>query len=341
VPRVVGTDPGTSSLDILLLDDGRVADQSRLTPADLRSDPAVLSSVLDRWAPIDLIAGPSGYGLPLIRGDALSEHDLDLMALVRPDERGIDLGVIGFRSWVRAFVAAGHPILFLPGLIHLPTVPAHRKLNTIDLGTPDKLSVAALALRVDAETCPGGLAGSTFAVVEVGTAFTAVLVVARGQLVDAAAGTRGPLGLRSGGAWDGEVAYWRSPLSKNDLFRGGSADLGPEGPAALGESLRKHATGLQSVTPFDRVYISGAGLERPDVLDLVTKALEPLARVIRLENLPAARVKHATQGAALLADGLSGGRHSDLVASLRLLEASGTVLDWLRPGLSPPRPRQS
>ena len=38
-----------------------------------------------------------------------------------------------------------------------------------------------------------------FAVVELGSVFTAVLVVAQGRLVDAAAGTRGPLGVRSGG----------------------------------------------------------------------------------------------------------------------------------------------
>ncbi|MDR3632864.1 MAG: DUF1464 family protein, partial [Isosphaeraceae bacterium] len=46
-----------------------------------------------------------------------------------------------------------------------------------------------------------------------------------------------------------------------------------------------------------------------------------------LPALPGAWVKHAAQGAALLADGLAGGRYADLVASLRLREASGTVLD--------------
>ncbi|MCA1684456.1 MAG: DUF1464 family protein, partial [Planctomycetia bacterium] len=224
--RVVGTDPGTSSLDLLLLADGAVVDQARLTPEALRADPGSLSAVLARWAPIDLIAGPSGYGLPLVHGVAFTERDLDLMSLVRPDQRGDDLGVIGFRSWVRAFVASGHPVVFLPGLIHLPTVPAHRKLNTIDLGTPDKLAVAALALRADAAVSGGDLADSTFAVVELGSAFSAVLVVSGGRLVDASAGTRGPVGVRSGGAWDGEVACWRSPLSKNDLFRGGLDDLG-------------------------------------------------------------------------------------------------------------------
>lgn len=330
MPRVVGTDPGTSSLDLLLLAEGTVVDQASLTPEALRADPSALASILARWGAIDLIAGPSGYGLPLVRGEAFTDRDLEHMSLVRPDERGDDLGVIGFRSWVRAFVASGLPVVFLPGLIHLPTVPAHRKLNTIDLGTPDKLAVAALALRFDSAERGGDLNLSTFAVIEIGSAFTAVLVVSNGQLVDASAGTRGPIGLRSGGAWDGEVACWRSPLSKADLFRGGLIDLGPEGPEAFRESLIKHVGALQAVTPFDRLYLSGAGADRPEIAPLAA-SLARFGRLSPLPSLPLARVKHAAQGAALLADGLAGGPNADLVASLRLRESSGTTLDWLRP----------
>jgi len=36
--RVAGADPVTSSLDLLLLDDGRVRDQCRFRPDELRSD---------------------------------------------------------------------------------------------------------------------------------------------------------------------------------------------------------------------------------------------------------------------------------------------------------------
>jgi predicted butyrate kinase (DUF1464 family) len=39
--------------------------------------------------------------------------------------------------------------------------------------------------------------------------------------------------------------------------------------------------------------------------------------------------KHAAQGAALLADGLAGGRSAPLVAALGIREAHGTVLDHL------------
>jgi predicted butyrate kinase (DUF1464 family) len=335
--RVVGTDPGTTSLDLLLLADGVVVDQARLTPEALRDEPSTLIATLERWSPIDLVAGPSGYGLPLVRGSDLTEDHLDQMSLVRPEHRGIGAGIVGFRAWVRTLADSGFPIVFLPGGVHLPTIPAHRKLNAIDLGTPDKVAVAALALWADARGRAGGYDQATFALVEIGSAFTAVLVVERGRLVDAAAGTRGPIGIRSQGSWDGEVAYWRGPLSKNDLFRGGLVDLGCEGPEAFRESLIKHVAGLQALTRFDRLYLSGAAVERPDIAQSAAEALGPFGTIEPLAKLPGAWVKHAAQGAALLADGLAGGRHCDLVASLALYESSGSVWDYLRPPLTADR----
>jgi predicted butyrate kinase (DUF1464 family) len=51
---------------------------------------------------------------------------------------------------------------------------------------------------------------------------------------------------------------------------------------------------------------------------------------VRAVSGPAARAKAAAQGAALLADGLAGGRWAPLVERLRLREASGTALDHVR-----------
>ncbi len=328
---MVGTDPGTSSLDLLLLADGEVAGQTRLEPGTLRADPNALINQLHAWEPIDLIAGPSGYGLPLVRGEDLTGEQMDQMALVRPDQRGHDTGVLGFRSWVRSLAASGLPVMFLPGGVHLPTIPTYRKLNSIDLGTADKVAVVALALHVDAEARAADLSDSTFAVVELGSVFSAILVVSDGRIVDASAGTRGPIGVGSGGCWDGEVAYWRSPVLKDDLFHGGLTDLGAEGPAAFRESLRKHVAGLKAVTPFERIYLSGASADRPEIAALALEACDSLVSIIRLPSLPGAWVKHAAQGAALLADGLSGGRHAALVLTLELRKASGTVYDGLRP----------
>jgi predicted butyrate kinase (DUF1464 family) len=331
VIRVVGTDPGTSSLDLLLLVDGEVVGQARLTPEVLQADPCALVAVLRGWEPLDLVAGPSGYGLPLVRSELFQDKHLEEMSLVRPDEKDRPGGVIGFRRWVRSIVGAGIPTVFLPGGVHLPTIPKHRKVNAIDLGTADKVAVVALALWAECGDRQIPPSAARFALVEIGTVFTAILVVAEGKIVDTSAGTRGPIGVRSGGSWDGEVAHWRAPLFKGDLFRGGLVDLGPLGPDAFRESLAKHTAALQAITPFERIYLSGASLQDPGIASLANEALLPFGELTLLPSLPNAWVKHAAQGSALLADGLAGGRHGSLLTSLALREASGTVWDYLAP----------
>lgn len=329
--RVAGTDPGTSSLDLLVLQDGGVTEQCRFTPDQLRNEPSAPVDWLRQRGPLDLIAGPSGYGLPLVSAAACAERELALMSLVRPDERGQGGGVAKFNSVVRAFCASGLPVVFLPGVIHLPTVPAHRKLNRIDLGTADKLCVAALALALDMERRRP--AEATFCVLELGSVFTASLVVQGGRLVDGAGGTSGPRGWGSGGAWDGEVAYLLSPLGKRDLFVGG-AGADPDRQVALAgfrEGLLRCVAGLHAVTPFDRLLLSGRLLEvEPELAETVPADLARFGTVTRMPSLPGAWVKHAAQGAALLADALAGGSWAPLVDALQLRNAAGTVLDWLR-----------
>lgn len=331
--RVAGCDPGTSSLDLLILDRGAVAEQCRFSPEQLQADPAAPAAWLKERGPFDLVAGPSGYGLPLVLARDCSAKDLALMNLVRPEEHGHSRGVVRFSALLRAFCTSALPVVFLPGVIHLPTVPAHRKINRIDMGTADKLCVAALALarHVEQHNCP--LETAHLCVLELGSAFTACLVLRGGQIVAGVGGTSGPPGWCSGGCWDGEAAYLLSPLSKSDLFAGGVsfADQRAEGAAACCEELVKMIAGLQAVTPFDQLYLSGRLLEsQPDLAQQLRQELERFAPVALLSPLPGAWVKAAAQGAALIADGLAGGGFQAVVERLRLRQASGTVLDWLR-----------
>jgi predicted butyrate kinase (DUF1464 family) len=321
--RVAGADPGTSSLDLLVLDDGVVADQCRFAPEQLRADPTLPVRWLEERGPFAMVAGPSGYGLPLIPAREATDVQIRLMSLVRRDELGREQGVTGFSAVVHALCRSSLPVVFLPGVIHLPTVPEQRKINRIDLGTPDKLCVAVLALAL----C--GL--RSFCVVELGSAFTACVVVQDGQIVDGLGGTSGPIGWDSGGAWDGETAYLLSPLCKQDLFSGGASNLeGNLGRTLLRESLIRAIAGLQAVTPFDAIILSGRLLEREESLAAeLSMDLRRFGTVVSLGNLPGAWVKQAAQGAALLADGLAGGRHAGLVETLALRRALGTVLDWL------------
>jgi predicted butyrate kinase (DUF1464 family) len=337
--RVAGADPGTSSLDLLVLEDGTVCDQCRFPADELRADPVRPVRWLQERGPFALVAGPSGYGLPLRRARDCTERDLALLTLVRPEERGHGQGVLGFSALVQAMRASSLPVVFLPGVIHLPTVPAYRKRNRIDLGTADKLCVAVLALARQAARATADVSG-TFCVVELGTAFTACLVVQGGQVVDGIGGTSGPPGWRSGGAWDGEAAYLLSPLAKQDLFTGGvlSQPDAADGQLLFREALLKAVAGLQAVTPFRHVVLSGRLLEcEPDFVVAVAADLARLAKVEHLESLPGAWVKHAAQGAALVADGLADGRSAPLVEQLALRQAAGTILDWL----SYPRSREA
>jgi predicted butyrate kinase (DUF1464 family) len=334
--RVAGADPGTSSLDVVILEDGVVGGQCRFSPQELQPDASLPVRWLAERGPFHLIAGPSGYGLPLVCAADCTERDLALMTLVRPDERGPDdarrQGVLGFSSLVRELRASELPVVFLPGVIHLPTVPAHRKINRIDLGTADKLCVAALALAQRSRKLDVELNAYHGCVIELGSAFTACLVLSEGRVVDALGGTSGPPGWRGGGAWDGEWAYLLSPLQKRDLFAGGVASV-PD--AAVGkqmfrEALRKAVAGLRAVTKFEEVVLSGRLLEtEPELAEQVALDLSLLARVIMLESLPGVWVKHAAQGAAVIADGLAGGRYAPVIEQLALKSASGTVLDWL------------
>src|SRR5262245_7830979 len=99
--RVAGTDPGTSSLDVLVLEDGQVVDQVRFTPERLHANPAAVAQWLLDRRPFDLVAGPSGYGLPLRRAAYCTPLDLALMALVRPEDQNTRQGVARFLTVIR------------------------------------------------------------------------------------------------------------------------------------------------------------------------------------------------------------------------------------------------
>jgi hypothetical protein len=93
VPRVIGIDPGTVSIDVCGIEDGRVFLDRSVPTAEALAAPDTLLALLDAAAPLDLVAGPSGYGLPLVAARDATETDLRLACLAAPGERGgIDAG---------------------------------------------------------------------------------------------------------------------------------------------------------------------------------------------------------------------------------------------------------
>jgi predicted butyrate kinase (DUF1464 family) len=293
------------------------------------------------------VLGPAGYGLPLVPAGDVGERELALMVLKRADEPAARAGIAGMRSIVRALIAAGVPLVFGPGAIHLPTVPEHRKWNRIDLGTADKVASAALGIADQAERLGIPYEETRFVLLELGGGFSAALAVDGGQIVDGLGGSAGPIGARACGALDAEAAYLiGGALSKRTVFSGGAlnphggVDLGVPGalervredPAfadgwrALEEGAAKAALALTASVPAPReILVAGRLASVPGLLDALAHRLAGVAAV-----RPAVAVKTASRGAAILADGLAGGRHAPLVERLRLREARGGVLDHLR-----------
>src|SRR5688572_21777786 len=132
MPRVIGIDPGTVSIDVCGLLDGELYLDRCWPTAEALADPDGFAKELLAAGTPDLIVAPSGYGLPLRRAEEVTDDELRLAFLAAPDDSG---GIGGLRRFVRRLAAAGLPLVYVPGVIHLDTVPAHRKLNRVDLGT--------------------------------------------------------------------------------------------------------------------------------------------------------------------------------------------------------------
>jgi predicted butyrate kinase (DUF1464 family) len=348
-PRVAGVDPGTFSFDLCALDGGEVMLERSFRSLDLGADPAPLVKALLELGPFDLVLGPAGYGLPLVPVEEVGERELTLMLLVREDERHGHVGVGGMGSIVRALVAAGLPLVFGPGAIHLPTIPAYRKWNRIDLGTADKVASAALCIADQARRLGIDFAETSFVMLELGGAFSAALGVDGGRIVDGLGGSSGPIGGRACGALDAEAAYLLgAALSKRTVFTGGALDPQGEldltrgldalrrdprhrdGWLALEEGAAKAALALTVSAPAPReILIAGRLAEAPGMLDALDARLAHLAPV-RIAAALGTHANAAAQGAAVLADGLAGGRYAALVERLGVRDASGSALDHLR-----------
>jgi predicted butyrate kinase (DUF1464 family) len=355
MPRVIGIDPGTVSIDVCGLENGRVFLDHVFPTSEALANPSLLADMLDRAhraAPLDLVAGPSGYGLPVTSVRELSENDLTLAYLAVDGEPG---GIEGLRTLMRTLARAvpSIPIVLTPGVVHLNSVPAHRKVNRVDMGTADKVCATALAVHERVEQSGCREQDASLILLELGGAFTAAVAVDGGRIVDGLGGSSGPLGLRAAGALDGEVAFLAGTVSKRLLFGGGAATIAGQ-PDVMAEEL------ATSAAPRSRLaweaWIEGAvkavatlAVSVPRGCDVILSGrlarvagireelMRRLARLWLIGSDPPVHVlngfataaKQAAQGAALIADGLAGGRSARLVAALGIREAQGTVLDHL------------
>ncbi|MCS7117106.1 MAG: DUF1464 family protein [Nitrososphaerota archaeon] len=347
--KVVGIDPGTKSFDFCGLDDGRVFMDTTIPSIEIAKDPKVVIDLLRSAGKLDLIVGPSGYGLPLTHISQITDREHFLTILVRPDDLKVGV-LIGLRKLVRMMKDEGFNVYFIPGVIHLPTVPLHRKVNKIDMGTADKLCCTVLAIYDQAKRLGISYRETSLILVEIGFGFTAIIGVENGEVVDGIGGTTGGIGFLTLGAMDGELAYLLNTFDKELLFQGGAAyiasgdgSITPEEFAdkvvlggrykvaweALMENIVKGVAAIKASVPNPKEILISGRLSRVDkIYDEVSKRLSKFGTVRKVGRF-AVVAKEAAEGAALIADGLAGGRFKDLVDTVRIREASGTVLDYI------------
>jgi predicted butyrate kinase (DUF1464 family) len=344
---VIGIDPGTLSVDLCGLDDGHVFLDRSLPTAEALAEPSVLVGLIEAAAPLDLVAGPSGYGLPLTAARDLTESDLRLACLAGEGESG---GIGGLRTLMRMLARCSAPVVLTPGVVHLGSVPAHRKVNRVDMGTADKVCAAALAVRDQAERRACGVRDTSLILLELGGAFTAAVAIENGRIVDGIGGTSGPIGLRAAGALDGEVAFLAGTVPKGLLFSGGAATIAgaPEASAAalaapstprgrlaweayLESAVKAVASLAVSAPHVEEVILSGRLAGVAGVHEEFSRRFAGVMAQASVHVLAgfASVARQAAQGAALIADGLAGGRSAELVDALGIREARGTVLDHL------------
>jgi predicted butyrate kinase (DUF1464 family) len=335
------------SIDLCGLHDGAVFLDESLPTADALSDPSAFVARLERAGPLDLVTGPSGYGLPLTPAREASEADTRLAFLAADGESG---GIGGLRLLARALARSTLPVVFTPGVIHLASVPAHRKINRVDMGTADKVCAAALAIQQQMLRRRCAEDEVSFVIRELGGAFTAALAVSGGRIVGGVGGSSGSLGARAVGALDGEVAYLAGTVTKSLLFGGGMATIAgtpeataeelatPRSPrgdmaweAYLDGAAKVVASLLVSAPAPCEVILSGRMARLAGVRDQFAFRLARIVAdaPVRLLTGFATVAKEGAQGAALLADGLAGGAHASLVRAMGIREASGTLLDHL------------
>jgi predicted butyrate kinase (DUF1464 family) len=350
--RVIGIDPGTGSFDFFGMEGDKIILDTSLPVSGVARNPDVFLDVIRGVLPLDMIVGPSGYGLPVTPISDMTERE---MALMVPDAKSVPL-CGGIRAAVRGMKEASFPVYFTPGVIHLPTVPTYRKANKLDMGTADKVCCAVLAVRDQVERYGIDYTETSFILAEVGYAFNAVLGVSGGKIVDGLGGTAGGPGFIAVGNMDSELAVRLRKFPGVVLYSGGAKDvsgqedLTPEELARhperytgawnmLLESVAKGVAAMMvSVAKPREILLSGRLSRIPEIAQALEAKLARFGKVRRVGRR-AEIAKEAAEGAYIIGEGLLGGKYQGIIDSLELKSARGTMYDyiWLK-GVSVERP---
>ncbi len=366
--RVIGIDPGTKSMDVCLLEDGRVKEEMVFNSVDVASRPELLVRAVERLSPYDLIVGPSGYGVEVTYIDEIPDDVFEkwyytyvLLTSREEIEEGVSRGDVGSYVYyamvkaVKEFKKRRLPVVFIPGIINLPTVPEFRKLNRVDLGTADKLAVTALAILTQSLRWKIPYHETSLILAELGFGYNAVVGVREGVILDAFGGTTiGGPGFLTMGCADLEVVQLIKSWAKRDVFTGGASYMsGCATPEELVECYHLrvecfnalnsmiegvlkaiHALTYSVGIPKEVAY-SGRLTKNQVIRERLVRdcrASEVLRgiNVTAVGSLPGtSEVKETAQGYALIGDGLAGGVFRDLIQHMRIKDARGSAIDYI------------
>lgn len=341
--RVVGIDPGTMSFDFFGMEGERVISDLSVSSTGVAQYPEVLLDTVRAISPLDMIVGPSGYGLPLTHIRDATDRELSLMV---PLDESVPVNE-GIRKVFQLMKAEGLPVYFTPGVIHLSTVPLYRKANKMDMGTSDKVCCVALGIRDQAEYYGIDYNETSFILAEVGYGFNAIIGVEQGKVVDGLGGTSAGPGFLTLGAMDSELAMRLGRFSQIVLFTGGAKDvaeredLTPEELAKephkysqawnmILESVVKGVAAMTvSVEKPREILLSGRLSRIPEIAEALAVKLSRFGAV-RMVRRQAKVAKEAAEGAYIIGEGLLGGKYKGIVDSLELRKSSGTMFDHVR-----------
>jgi len=360
--RVVGIDPGTGSMDVCGLEDGAVYYEQVVDTIEAARRPEALIEAVEAAAPFDLIAGPSGYGVEITSLRDIPEelvedwyYEYILLTSKAHIEHAVKQGQLGalvYYAMTRSALEMKRrdwPVCYLPGVIHLPTVPTHRKVNKMDMGTADKMCVAVLGVHDQATKLDIPFSEVSFIHVEMGFGYNAVLGVEDGRIVDGIGGTTmGGPGFLTLASMDAELVQLVEHWNKADVFSGGCASIShcvtPEELVkridvddkcrltydAMIEGVVKAVLSMTASVPTPREVLLSGRLTRNEEIkkDLLSRIdLAPVRSLGWLRGIK--EVKETAQGYAMVGDGVAGGQFQRLIEWMRIKEAKGTAMDYI------------
>ncbi|KXB07425.1 hypothetical protein AKJ52_00320 [candidate division MSBL1 archaeon SCGC-AAA382C18] len=360
--RALGIDPGTKSFDVCGLEDGEIIFEKVLDSSELAKNPELLIKAVEEAKPLDLIAGPSGYGVEVTYLSDLYLESLEdwyltyILLLTKEDlnsalERD-DPGIKVYSAMTQTALEMKRrdwPVCYIPGVINLPTVPERRKINNLDMGTVDKMCCGLLGIHDQARRRDIPYEETSFVLVEMGHGYNSILKVEDGKIVDGLGGTTNGIGFLTGGKMDLELVQLVGEWEKSDVFTGGAASIAKKkSPRAMIENRNEEekckiawnamlegvergvASMFTSGSDPKEILISGRLTRIDEVRKELGRRLESFAPIQKLGWLEGVdRVKEAAQGYAMAAEGLMGGEFSKLIDCARIEDAKGTALDYL------------